>query len=69
VQFAATLRGWVTLFYYIDKHIDKAEAQAAGIIAKILTNLLCEKMQRVTGRTSREPFVNLFFFGSNVHIL
>ena len=41
------------------------KTQPAGIIAKILTNLLCEKIQRVTGRTSIRawnPLLTFFFW-------
>ena len=40
------------------------KTQPAGIIAKILTNLLCEKIQRLTGRTSIRawnPLLTFFF--------
>ena len=40
------------------------KTQPTGIIAKILTNLLCEKIQRLTGRTSIRawnPLLTFFF--------
>ena len=56
VQFSATLRGWVTLFftkYWRDSWLHLLyKTQPTGIIAKMLTNLLCEKIQRLKGRTS-----------------
>ena len=60
MQFSATLKGWVTLFYYIDRHTILIltrphliyKTQPAGIIAKLLINLLCEKVQEVTGHTA-----------------
>ena len=47
------------------------KTQAAGFVAKILTNLLSEKIQKVTGRTSIWAWNPLltFFFGSNEHVL
>ena len=47
------------------------KTQPAEIIAKMLTNLLCEKIQRLTGRTSIRAWNPLltFFFGSNEHVL
>ena len=41
------------------------ETPPAGIIAKILTNLLCEKIQRLTSRTSIRawnPLLTFFFW-------
>ena len=71
MQFSATLRGWVTLFYYIDRQQLQQllhllyKTQPAGIIAKILTNLLCEKVQkgdRPYIYTGVEPLTFFFFW-------
>ena len=55
-NFQLPLRGWVTLFFTNYKQdswlLSLYKTKPTGIIAKILTNLLCEKIQRLTGRTS-----------------
>ena len=56
----ATLRGWVTLFYYEDslnanetvKHTCFIKHSHLELLLKVFSNLLCEKMQGATGRIS-----------------